>query len=819
MIKMIPEITGRDDELEELLGHLAEAMKGHGRLVLVSGEAGIGKTTLVDEVQKRLVRLGAISLIGRCIPGISNPFLPFREALKGVTFRLQARQDGESSLNSPLFKVVTGDKIFDEPDSERIYFQLLEALKETADERPIMIRLEDLHWIDSASIQVLYFLARNIRNMRVLIVGTYRTEDLQRGPTEEVHPLVQHLQLLKNADLVNDIELRELGLEETSQLTESMLGQPMDPFLLERVFNEGHGNPLFVVETIKLLLGNDSIRLEDGVWRSTVKDRIEIPSTVTEVVVRRLEKLPREKRRVIECAAVIGQRFEPVLVRECLDLEVADLLSILEEMQEKQQLIASEEQIYKFNHETIRKVAYEGISGPRRKELHRLVGLLLEERVAEEKRYSELSYHFFNAREAERCVRYSLLAGDETLSRGGAAEAIPYFQRALDLGPGTKDFELAKVRAMEGLGDAYSFEGDAASASKLYEDVLKEPLKGQDKASVLRKLAECWAPIKLGAGSKTRALELCSEARAIPEIDADEEGEIGSLLVIISMLEGDWEQAKVQARMSEEAFRRSGNNKKLALQLVYNSDVFISTGEIDRAFELLKEAEDLNKTTQSPVTQSEIDFHHGVVNFHRGRAEDAMKHYEAYIKICRELGYDHALSVAYSYQSMLMATAGDYESAFRLAQMSREYALKIGGDYHKASADAALAHACYNLQRPLECQKYADEAVEIGSKFDPTMKAPTIGMIYVAAAETSLTKNDWDEAERLFKAGIAMFHACAVAKMMEALASSWYGDALYTREQNEEAAKQFKNALGIFALLGNEEQVTRCQQALESIGA
>jgi tetratricopeptide (TPR) repeat protein len=816
---MIPEITGRDDELEALLGHLAEAMKGHGRLVLVSGEAGIGKTTLVDTVQERSVDLGFISLIGRCIPGVSNPFLPFREALKRLTFKLQIRQDADSSQDSSVSKVVSGDSVFDEPDSEKIYFQVLNALKENAARRPIMIRLEDLHWVDSASIQLFYFLARNIRSMRVLMVGTYRTEDLQKTSPEAVHPLVLHLQLLKNADMINEIELRELDLQEMRSLTESMLGHPMDPFLLERVYNESHGNPLFVVETIKLLLGNGSIRLEDDVWRSTIKGRIEIPSTVTEVVIRRLEKLSREQRRIIDCAAVIGERFEPNLVEGCLKLEKTDLLDILEDMQKQQQLIVSEEQLYKFDHETIRRVAYEGISSARRRELHRLVGLLLEESATRERRYSELSYHFFNAKEAERCVRYSLLAGDETLSRGGAFEAIPYFQRALDIGPGTRDFDLNRVRAMEGLGDAYSFEGDAASASKLYEDVLKESLKGQDRASVLRKLAECWAPIKLGAGSKTRSLELCAEARAIPEIDADEEGEIGSLLVIIAMLEGDWEQAKVQANMSEDAFKRSGNNKKLALQLVYNSDVFISTGEIDEAFKLLKEAEELNKVTQSPVTQSEIDFHYGVVNFHRGRAEAAMKHYEEYIRICRELGYDHALSVAYAYQSMLMASAGDFESAFRLAQMSREYALKIGVDYHKASADAALAHACFNLRQPLECQKYADEAAEIGSKFDATMKAPTIGMIFVAAAESSLTKNDWDEAERLFKAAIAMFHACAVAKMMEALASSWYGDALYTRGQNEEAAKQFKNALGIFALLGNEEQATRCQQALEYIAA
>lgn len=808
-------IAGRDDEIEALLGQLAEVMKGHGRLALVSGEAGIGKTTLVEELQRKAIALGFVPHVGRCLPGIAPPFHPFKEAFRDLRLSFQNMRTEGQALESQHEKV-SGDRVFDQPDKEKIFFQALRVVREAAKEKAIFLKLEDLHWSDYASIELLYFLARNIRELPVLIIGTYRTEDLQRAEKEIVHPLVQHVQMLRKAGLVYEIELRQLDPAEMSSVAEGLLGHRVDPYLLQEVFVESHGNPLFLVETIKLLLNNGTIVLTDGTWRSTVTGKLDLPTTVTEVVTRRLERLSREEGRILDCAAVVGERFEPDLVQSCLGLDKNNFSRVLEALRREQQLISPEDDIYKFSHETIKRVTYERISGARRRELHRSIGLLMEQRSKGEARYSELSYHFFHAKEVERGVKYSLLAGDEVLSREGSVEAMQYYQNALDLIPDLSE-PTSHLRAEEGLGDAYVFEGDAALAAQHYEKALALSPLGSQRARLLRKMAECWGPLKLGQGSKARALELCAEAQAVPEIDAEEEGEIGSLLIVVALLESDWEEAKRQALLSADAFRRSQNGKKLSLQLLYNSDVFISTGELDRALEMIREAETLNEKLQNPITQSEVDFHYGMVYLHRGQVEKAMPHYDAYVEISEKLGHDSALSIVHFYQALLLDMIGDYRAALEHAQRSREHALRIDSRYHTAGSGAILAHTFYCMKDSAECMRYATEAYEIGSKFDKSLRSPTLGMIFAAAAEAAQVRNDWGEAERLFKEAIAMFDVCAIGKLMKALALTSYGDALFAHENKEESIARIEEASSIFSMLGNEEQLKCCRQALQSI--
>jgi predicted ATPase len=181
-MELNPPLVGRDKELELLYEHLGEAISAHGGLILISGEAGIGKTRILAKLSETAAKSGVMRIGGECVPGIPLPYLPFHEAFSAFTI------GPFSSINS---SDSSGQK---QPTS--VLMDTLELLTNESAKRPLLICLEDLHWADSASIHLLHFLARNVKKLRVLIVGTYRPEDLVPSEGEEVHPLQSSIRLM-----------------------------------------------------------------------------------------------------------------------------------------------------------------------------------------------------------------------------------------------------------------------------------------------------------------------------------------------------------------------------------------------------------------------------------------------------------------------------------------------------------------------------------------------------------------------------------------------------------------------------------------------
>ncbi len=225
----------------------------------------------------------------------------------------------------------------------------------------------------------------------------------------------------------------------------------------------------------------------------------------------------------------------------------------------------------------------------------------------------------------------------------------------------------------------------------------------------------------------------------------------------------------------------------------------------------------MNKLLKSHWVQSELDSHYGFVFLNKGEYEKALHHYDAFADICRKSGYDSAQSYIYFYQSILKLLLGEEEEALELAEASYEYAHKIGSDYHKAQACGILTHLCYVMGRKQDCMKYANEAGNMGTKFDKNMKTRNIGMIRMARAEGAMVCHNWDEGDILYKEAISIFSICPFGKIMQALASTWYGDALFILGRKREAKSAYEDALYIFRKLGNERQMRRCEELLLNV--
>jgi predicted ATPase len=834
-----PPLVGRDETLGRLNGLLCKMKSGSGGLVLLSGEAGIGKTRLATEFEIKAEASGCRILVGNCLPSARIPYMVFLDALNDLFVEGSEKRMTRTSrfvrsakkaapelmsavpligntlqASATLLQKYKGEA--GEPGKEHVLFRTLELLRTESLKKPLVLHLDDLQWADSMSIGMLHFLARNCREMRVLLLGTYRSEEVLNKEAG-IHPFLESIRVMKREGLIEELHLKPLAEKELNQVVSGMLERPVSELVLDRIFKESGGSPLFAVETVRLLESNGSMVLKDGRW--TIPGSLEnvIPTSVKEVILRRVERTSKEERKALDYASVIGLTFNPELLANALKKDQLLLLENLEHLESDHQLVREIDIGYMFAHEKVRKFTYDCISNLRRKEIHRTVGSIVESQLPNDALYPDLAIHFYSANDDQKAMKYSLLAGEFCMRREAAVEALPHFKRVLEIGSGIPGFDDYRTKAMEGLGDSYNVMGDAESASKYYEEILELHQQDKREARVLSKLANCWSPVRLGKGSSGKAVNFIDLAHKTESIDAEDEAEILSVLALIAVFEDNWEEAKLQTTRSIEALRRSGNKNKLCLRLCESSDVFFSLGESDTVMNLLTEAEELNRSIMNPDLTAQIDLRYGLLNFQRGELEKAGKHFDDYREINKKLGHEGSISIAYFFQSILASLVGDKETAVRSAENSLEHASMSGSDYLKTGALAALTHSYFIAGNVADCQRQFVKTDEISSKFDKSMKSHIIGMVLVTRAETCMLNKEYENANIYFNQAIEMFQTCAFGKLLEAPTSMWFGDALRMQGRVNEAIGQFSNAIISFEKVGNLNQSKRCAEALNRL--
>jgi len=398
-----PPMIGRKKELSRLELALNETKHGAGMLVLVSGVAGVGKTRLVMEFENEVLASGCKMLFGGCLPSARIPYLPFLEAVNGLfdeqpdkhainrTSRLLSstkKAAPDMLLAVPVLgPILKGSAIFvnkyrgtateDEVD-EHILFATIELFRTESAKQPLVIFLDDLQWADNSTVGMLHFLAREVRNLPIMLLGTYRPEDIMIDKKQGGNPFLDSLRVMKREGLCEDIAIGPLNASEVGQVISAMLQQPVDGAVLERIFKESGGRPLFAVETVRMLESRGDLAMRDGIWRIVGASESDIPSSVKEVQIRRVERMTKEDRRILEYASVIGHTFNIDLLAELLKVERLDLMETLERFQNDHQLVREVDGLYEFQDEDLRRVVYESISNLRRKELHRMIDLSMK---------------------------------------------------------------------------------------------------------------------------------------------------------------------------------------------------------------------------------------------------------------------------------------------------------------------------------------------------------------------------------------------------------------------------------------------------------
>jgi DNA-binding winged helix-turn-helix (wHTH) protein/tetratricopeptide (TPR) repeat protein len=473
--------VGREQAMAELRAALEGAFAGRGRLVFLVGEPGIGKTRTAEELGALARQRGARVHGGRCYEDDGPPaFWPWVQILRGCVRDVDAhRLASELGPAAAEIAEIVPDVRHSLPPlpaapalpPEQARFRLFDGVARflglVAQARPLVLLLDDLHWADKPSLLLLQFLAREIRDARVLLVGTYRDVELRRQ-----HPLAQVLGDLAREPLCGRVLLRGLAPADVEQYIGGILGSRPPAAVVTEVHRMTEGNPFFVGEIVRLLVAEG--RLAHAEPATALGGTL--PQGVREAIGRRLNALSEECNRVLTLAAVIGREFDLNVLERVAELGREPLLELLDEAVGAR-LVAEPSGAagrYSFSHTLIRETLYEELTMPLRVRWHRRVGEALED-IHErnlEPRLPELAHHFFQAApggDTERAIRYATQAAERATRLLAYEEAPAHYARALqalDLSPGD---EVARCRLLLALGDAQSGSGEREKARATFQ--------------------------------------------------------------------------------------------------------------------------------------------------------------------------------------------------------------------------------------------------------------------------------------------------------------------------------------------------------------
>ncbi len=418
---------------------VADVIRGHGRAVLIAGDAGIGKTALLGRVVERARHAGAFVLTGECLEFESSRSLsPFIDVLRaaGTVYepalvrRLLLERAPELARLVPELGATAASR----PDAESgqrlgpAFAALFTALSRTA---PFVVIIEDLHWADDATTKVVSSLARRSANTRLLLVATYRSDELHRR-----HPLRHTLVELARAH-VETITIDPLSATDATELIRStlQLNGPVPSRLRVALHERCEGNPFFIEEVLKALVERGDLRWEGDHWVLPDEVRaLATPASLRDAVAERLVLLSPDARHAAQCAAVIGLRLEFELLREVTDLDEPVVLSALKESIEAQLIEETDDGTYRWRHALTRESVVAELLQRERRAMHLRVAEAIERRAGTDPlRSAELAYHFDEARDEERARRYHARAAEQADKDFGYASAVRHEERAIEL--------------------------------------------------------------------------------------------------------------------------------------------------------------------------------------------------------------------------------------------------------------------------------------------------------------------------------------------------------------------------------------------------
>ena len=840
--KGLSKFVGRKKEIEALQEAFEKARSGKSQVVGIVGEAGVGKSRLLLELKKVLAKSEYTYLEGHCLHyGASMPYLPILYALRSyigikegeqepiIKAKMQEKILGlDKNLKSiiPPLQEMLSLKVEDEgyiklepkQKREKIFEAIRDLVIRAAQERPLILAIEDLHWIDKTTEDFFDYLIGCLAKARVFLILLYRPE--------YTHPWGSKSYYFK-------IGVDQLSIDTSTDLVRSILDEgELAPELKELILSRTSGNPLFVEELTRTLLENGSIQKRDNqyVLSSTPSD-IQVPDTIQGIISARIDRLEDSLKKIMQVASVIGREFAYRILGAITEMKAELKVNLhnlqgLEFIYEKQLFPELE---YIFKHALTQEVAYNSLLFKRRREIHEKIGKAVEDIYADrlEEFYEMLSYHYSKSDDLKKAFHYLKLSGKKAMQRYSLWESFRFYKAAITIlkrSPETKEKEtellemslliygpmrllgfpeeslqilqegeqLSKKIGDKGscalisnyLGSCYSFKGDPPLAKNYQENALYEAEQVNDLDLVV--------PI---------SLELCStysypgEFYRVPEV----------AYKAISFIE--------TAHREKDFFGQPRNPY---------ANFHAAAGVALAALGRFKEGEDLldkslrfSREINDPFALAITEYEYGAFFIFLGDGAQAVYHQQEAIKLLEQIQYFLILGFSTALLGWGYFLLGDYNTACNHTEKAMKIDADAGLPFGLPMNHLLLSEIHYATGDSKKAIDLAKKALNFAQKFkQPHMEAWSNLILGRAMVKTDI--NEVEKAEEFILKGIQIFEKLKLRPF-----TSWnyflLGELYINIGRKELALNKLKKAESSFQKMGMDIWLAKTKEVMAKL--
>ena len=732
---LIP-VVGREEEINLLLRRWQQTKEGEGQIVLISGESGLGKSRILQGFRERAGEEVHNRVLYYCSPfHRDTPFYPQIDQLQRA-LRFEKSDSAERKLDklagvlrqlglpeatlAPLFasliSLPTGGRYpplsaSPEEIKKRTMDACVRVMEAMAAQNPVLMAVEDLHWIDASMLELLKHMIERIPSNRVLFVGTFRPGF--ESPWGD-RPNISH------------IVLRRFTRRESAALVDKVTGgKPLPEEVLEQIVARTDGVPLFVEELTKTAL--ESGVLEDRGDRYALSGPLPafaIPASLHESLMARLDRLAPVKE-VAQIAAIFGRTFTRELLASISQLAESALETALAQLVDAELVYRRglpPNVIYEFKHALVQDVAYGSLLRNKRQQLHEEIARLLQRQSPDiaELHPELLAHHFREAALPAQAIPYGIRAGDAAAARFARTEATAHYQASLDMArslPPSDDGSRAQIRAVLKLASVASnrqqFERDLRNLGEA------RMLAGRIGDQALLAQVLYWiGRVNYVSGRFDSGIEHAAQSLAIAESLGNDDAVTAdpvNLLARVYCLTGEPRQASTYAARSVEQMHRLGNRVEEAAVAGVLAFAYGLHGRFPQAFEAAERGIRVARTTEHLPTLAACFMFRAIIHGWRGKLAAAVGDFDEAIATSRKAGDLFRRYLCHGFRGEAYLLAGEPTAAETELAECLALAEQIGTSYHRAAFQAFLAKAHLEQGEAEKALQISEKALEVSA--------------------------------------------------------------------------------------------------------
>jgi DNA-binding CsgD family transcriptional regulator/tetratricopeptide (TPR) repeat protein len=694
-LRQYPALIGRKDDFEVLTRHLAIAREGHTQVVLLTGDPGIGKTRLMEHLALDAVSRGMLVLRGGASEAEGMPpYLPFLEALgqhiRGSDPTQLREQTGPTAavlatILLPELRLRLGDLPISYPlPPEQARLRLHEGigmfLESITATQPLLLILDDLHWADPSSLELLCYIGRQQPALPMLVVGAYRAGEAEHEPA-----LSRAVTELNRLRVLTTIGLGALSAADIVALAEAYLGGRVEAQVGDLLVSHSEGNPFFAEELLRSWVEAGALARRNQVYTLTVQVPTVSPGIVN-TIDQRLRRLAPEVAELLQSAAVIGRTFDASLLADVAGQDAETVEKQLHQAVRAELIWTDQTGAFRFTHDKIRECLYEQVTALRRRRLHGFIGrALLEEQgegdviatALKSQRVADLAFHFVQSGDRARGVTYAHLAADQAMSVYAAQEAMAHYRVALQM-IDARDDRTGSL--LLNLGDAAMLAGAEPEAVRAFQAAhswFRDAGDPKRTAQAAHRLGLAWW-----------REERIPEARAaledaLTQLHDDSDHELVYLLVdlagLLSVNLNEQSAGIGLARRALELAEQLQDDRLVAAACRTLGNLQVRANRLSEGAGLLERGLALSRAADTPMEAAECCAHLVGAHLWQGamrQAQSTAQHWLGFAQRCHD---PYQLRHVYVWLAYCHFFAGELSEGERWLERAREVVTRLAG--------------------------------------------------------------------------------------------------------------------------------------------